>query len=592
MLYLNEARIQMIVVGAGFDEDNFGCYQLELLRRLQPHFPGMEIQNRIPAKADILIVNLDRYGGYKLFGSGVMPPPDAYTIFIVHELHRAVYPYLKLADLVIFTHPSHIEVCKTMLGLAYHHKLMALPILASRPADNCRFQNRKIFFVKAYDVESLKKILLGRDLISEMMDSAASSDTYLLIGGRVSSTPAGRAYCESIRDYLHGVDCVLQSSLTRETFFELCAGSAEISYISDQICRTRYQELLKSRSAAMTIQTLSDQPLIREWRHLGIKVTVGDAMETQNPDWQPSDELQDWVAAIRDQIEKNWKASVADRKARFASVPVDTLEDLNIVYGEPVNAKYVFSVCLRNQENKIERCLKSLAMQNRGLDFGIVVVDDQSDDRSTEVVVDFLSKFPELNACVVYNRQNRRAARNFYNIVHLLATNPDSVIIEVDGDDFLAHSRVLDILDQVYSKGILKTNGSYVGYPDSQTVMLPSDVRLHHELMNYGEPWNTDRCKAWLPLRTTKRSVLLQVGLEYFMDRQTKNWLSARHDAAVQPRIIELAGDRCELIPLTLYCYDLDGDNHVHGFDRNEEKLKFFLHADKLWRPLILDPRY
>ena len=38
--------------------------------------------------------------------------------------------------------------------------------------------------------------------------------------------------------------------------------------------------------------------------------------------------------------------------------------------------------------------------------------------------------------------------------------------------------------------------------------------------------------------------------------------------------------------------YDLGGNNHDHDSNQNEEMLKFFFHLDKIWHPLILDPKY
>jgi hypothetical protein len=579
----------MNIVGVGFQENNLSCYKLEFLKQLQMNISGMEIQNEIPTEADILLVNLDRFGAYKLFGSGIMPPQNAYTIFIVHELHRAVLPYLKLADLVIFTHPDQQEVCEKLLGLHYNCCFMTLPALAP-VQELTHVLNKKFIFIKAYDLTSLKAIMSRYELLNELMNDAHLFNVDLMFGGQVTATAAGKLFCRSFQENFSSVNCLLQSSYSREKFFALSTAASRVIYVSDQVSEAQYSEFLEARSPQMTIQTISDEPLLREWKSLGIHAECSDILENKMIEFDAS--IEQWVNFIKDLSRGSWKEQVQARRSQFKNLEIDTLADLNIVYGKPLNNKYIFSVCFRNQEKQIVRCLESLVSQNQELDFGVVLVDDQSSDQSTEVIVNFLKQFPEVNACVVYNPVNRRAARNFYNVIHLLTTRIDAVIMEVDGDDFLAHTGVLDVLHRVYERGALKTNGSYKGYPEDQGFLQAGDIKRHHELLDYNEPWNIDKCNSWLHLRTTRRDILTQIKIEYFLDRHTKTWITDRHDAAIQPRAIELAKGHCVFIPEVIYTYDLGGNNHDHDSNQNEEMLKFFFHLDKIWHPLILDPKY
>ena len=120
------------------------------------------------------------------------------------------------------------------------------------------------------------------------------------------------------------------------------------------------------------------------------------------------------------------------------ALTTDSFSALNIIHGEPLANQYVFVLCFRNQQDKIHRCLQSVLQQEGDYDWGLVVVDDASNDSSLEVVLEVLTKNPGVPAVVVQNQERRFYSRNLYNAVHHLLTEPESVVIEVDGDDYLA----------------------------------------------------------------------------------------------------------------------------------------------------------
>ena len=277
-------------------------------------------------------------------------------------------------------------------------------------------------------------------------------------------------------------------------------------------------------------------------------------------------------------------AVLAAKAARFAGVVPDTLADVDIVHGAPLDNDVVFSICFRDQASKIARCLASIARQNPAFDAGLVIVDDASTDGSLARVMAFLDAHP-LPACVVRNRRQLRAARNFHNVVHLFTTRDDTVIAELDGDDSLVSDGVLERLAAAYAAGAGATRGSYRALPDG--VVGADELFRQHALRDFREPWDLARCTPWLHLRTARRELLRRVERPYYCDRRTGTWLANRHDAAVAARVIELAGGRCTFIPEVLYGYDLSGDAHVlSGYTADEAHLRMFHDLDKLW-PLV-----
>lgn len=251
---------------------------------------------------------------------------------------------------------------------------------------------------------------------------------------------------------------------------------------------------------------------------------------------------------------------------------VDELSDLNIVHGGPLDCDFVLVVGYRNQETKIERCLCSiLDMPTKVQSWGVVVIDDASSDGSLEVVKSVLAK-SEIPSTLVSNVERRFYTRNLYNAVNLLVVHDHTVVLEIDGDDYLPHKDVLAILSNSYSKGALRTFGSFAVTEDSQydENELPHDGR---------QPWDLNRCCCWMPLRSFRKSLFQRVPLSYFLEQDSLQWLRMGEDLVVHPKMMELAAEHNVFVPEALYYYDYSGADHDN---KNVEHSRYIL--SKLYR--------
>lgn len=98
----------------------------------------------------------------------------------------------------------------------------------------------------------------------------------------------------------------------------------------------------------------------------------------------------------------------------------------------------MLSVCVvtYNQEQFIRQCLQSLVSQRVDFKFQIIVSDDCSTDRTSNIVAEFAESYPEI-VHHIRHKQNLGAYRN-YQFVHSFARDQrGAYIAHVDGDDYV-----------------------------------------------------------------------------------------------------------------------------------------------------------
>jgi len=569
--------------GIGADSTNSFAPEHHLLKRLAQHLP-LSVVDTIPADAQVLITTLTRKSGKALF-SKIMPDEKIYKIMIVNELYRSTLPYLKLADLVVFTCEYQKRLCTDLLNLHYNAIVLPLPTGDFDPTitgSDC--------FVLIDTPFSEEK----RGYIENRIVKLFNSEEKV-----VASVFHTVVFCDDQHDFeslqamaasaAPEVTLYNGATMARETLQMLMKSCNQFQYFKSEMDFDDYEEHMARRNSGMVHELIVDSPLLADIKLLGIpQVRAENGITSYNYTFSELITYEAWADILRARIEADYESSLLRKQGWLDNLPYDSLEDVVIVKGKPLSNRYIFSICFRNQEKKIDRCIDSILQQNRHFDFGIVLVDDCSVDGSVEQILAHLEG-SDVDVCVVSNRNRNYAARNFYNVIHLYTTNDESVIMELDGDDFLNGTTVLETLDKYYSAGALKTNGSYKMYPHGQEFMDEEAVKRNHSFMEYDQPWNLGRCNAWLHLRTSKRKLLRAVEIYHFLDRNTHSWLSDRHDSAIQPRVIELSDGRSVFVPEVIYNYDISGDNHDHDNSQwEEEYLKLFGHIDKIYHPLIL----
>lgn len=122
--------------------------------------------------------------------------------------------------------------------------------------------------------------------------------------------------------------------------------------------------------------------------------------------------------------------------------------------------RLVIILSLYNSNDTIERCLGSIMSQSYR-NFKCFIVDDNSSDASLELVEEFLMDEDDNRYVVIKNDTRQYTAGILDNIcVVRPEVNDEDIIVEMNGDDWLASRNVFQHIVDAYNDGAWITNGS------------------------------------------------------------------------------------------------------------------------------------
>lgn len=124
-------------------------------------------------------------------------------------------------------------------------------------------------------------------------------------------------------------------------------------------------------------------------------------------------------------------------------------------------SKFVITIPTYNAEKYIKRSILSALSQDYD-DYEIIVVDDCSTDKTWQILCDTIYDHPRKHIVRVCKKNRTRIGvlANHYQMASYCQDN--EIIVNLDGDDQLAHAKVLNILSDIYdSADIWMTYGSF-----------------------------------------------------------------------------------------------------------------------------------
>ena len=148
---------------------------------------------------------------------------------------------------------------------------------------------------------------------------------------------------------------------------------------------------------------------------------------------------------------------------------------------------------------------------------------------------------------------------------------PDDIIVEIDGDDWLLHPFVLQYLNQVYQNDdIWMTYGQYIHYPSGELgghyqLQLDSQVDASNSYRMHTFPYSH--------LKTYKAFLLDKVTDADLIDPVTGKYFNAAADFALCMPLVEMAGkSRIFRVDEPLYVYNISED--LESESNNRVKLQ------------------
>jgi len=243
-----------------------------------------------------------------------------------------------------------------------------------------------------------------------------------------------------------------------------------------------------------------------------------------------------------------------------------------------MNNFFTIAIDTCNHENWIEKCLNTCLTQKYD-NYEVILVDAISTDKTYEIAQKYASEFKNLK--IYQNEIRLPQVANFLWLNEL--SRAGSIVVSIDGDDWLKNSKVLQKLNDVYNSGdVWMTYGTYEEYPyrDVSHIYQPYPEEV---IKN-----NAFRDHRWLAshLRTWRRELLLKIDVSEFK-REDGEWLDTTGDQAIMFPMLELSGNRSRHVSEVNYVYNVanttrDGASN----EARQTELSNYLRSKKRLQPI------
>ena len=202
-----------------------------------------------------------------------------------------------------------------------------------------------------------------------------------------------------------------------------------------------------------------------------------------------------------------------------------------------------------NNAQWCEKNLLSAIGQNYPEDkFNVIYTDDASTDNTANIVEELIIKNNWKNIELIRNDKNKGALCNIYNMIH--SCEDMSVSLTCDGDDWLAHSNVLNKLNEVYQdENVWMTYGSYVDYPGmTKGCCKPYEDFVINARGFRRVSWRSSHLRSW----RTKLFKLIQEDDFKFQGE----WADVSWDLLIQFPALEICNGKYKCLDDILYIYN------------------------------------
>jgi len=208
---------------------------------------------------------------------------------------------------------------------------------------------------------------------------------------------------------------------------------------------------------------------------------------------------------------------------------------------------FIIVVPFYNVEKYIAKTIKSVLAQDYK-NYGCILVNDKSTDNSLEICENLVGDNPHFK--IINNETKKCSLENIYNAIHGYTPN-NSVIVILDGDDFLFGKDVLTHLNETYKKeNCLLTYGSYVNLSNKRkgkfAKQIPDYVIKNNDFRKH--EWCTSH------LRSFKASLFKKIKKKDLCDEN--GFYTITGDLAIMFPMLEMAGERSKYIDKILYIWN------------------------------------
>lgn len=214
-----------------------------------------------------------------------------------------------------------------------------------------------------------------------------------------------------------------------------------------------------------------------------------------------------------------------------------------------------------NNERWVEKNLSSALNQNYQ-NYNIIYVDDCSRDTTYQRAIELVERSNQQSRVrIIHNESRSGAMANWYRAIHLCDDN--DIIVQLDGDDWLAHDNVLSYINNVYSGAdVWITYGQCMEHPlgriySEASSPFSEEVIQNNLFRRHLDATHLRTCYAWL-FKSIKLQDFLYEGDFYKM----------ACDTVITTCSIEMAGRHHYRVPDVLYVYNNTNPISDHQVNR------------------------
>ena len=232
--------------------------------------------------------------------------------------------------------------------------------------------------------------------------------------------------------------------------------------------------------------------------------------------------------------------------------------------------KFCFIIPSYNNEQWVIKNIKSILYQNY-TNYHIYYTNDMSSDRTLVLLNSLIKEFHLKDRITIYNNSERLyQGLSRYQMYMNDNIDDDDILIFLDGDDFLYHSNVLNILNNIYNQGYLMTYGKFVywtlekGYEGvGGNKTFPRDIIKEKTYRKY----------AFISqhLRTVKKKIIKDIDKSHFYD-WNNNIITSCTDLIESFHCLEKTDKHCNSNEILLIYNKSNSIRYSNSYYRNENK--------------------
>ncbi len=183
----------------------------------------------------------------------------------------------------------------------------------------------------------------------------------------------------------------------------------------------------------------------------------------------------------------------------------------------------------------------------------MIYIDDASADDTYEKAKKYIQEMgKESQVTLIRNTKNLKAVENLCRAFHTCKDH--EIVLMLDGDDWLAHDRVLEYLNNCYADPeVWATYGSYVEYPSykkgEMRGEIPHKIHYNHQYRSY-----VKRKFIFSHLKTAYAGLLKKIKMEDLL--KDGRFFAASYDQAFMLPVVEMAKEHTYYVKDILYIYN------------------------------------